>query len=306
MTTANTQPGSTAPPTGRRPRPGASGPHPPRTAHAGLTGVEAVLFETPGPRARRRIAVAGVLSLLLLAALAVLALNEFAAHGQLSSAQWRPFTQWPILRYLLDALGATLEVTAVSGALALPLGVLLALGRLSRMRLLRWPCAAYVEVLRAVPLLLLVYAFLLGLPETGVRIPLFWQLVWPIVLTNAAVFAEIFRAGVRAVPRGQSEAAFSLGLGYWTTMRLVVLPQSVRQVAPALVGQAIRLLKDSTLGYVVSYLELLNAAKVLGEYEGMVLQSFLVVAMIYILINSLLAWAAALLERRFSGFARAA
>lgn len=259
---------------------------------------EAILFDPPGPRGRRRIAVATVVSGLALAALLWLVIHQLAAHQQLGAAQWRSFTQWPILHYLLVALGATLEVTLVAGAIALPVGVVLALGRLSRSPLIRWPATVYVEVFRAVPLLLLIYAFLLGLPETGVRIPLFWQLAWPIVLTNAAVFAEIFRAGVRAVPRGQNEAAASLGLGYWASMRLVVLPQAVRQITPSLVSQVIRLLKDSTLGYVVSYLELLNAAKVLGEYNNTILQSFLVVAVIYILINSLLAGLAGRLERR--------
>jgi glutamate transport system permease protein len=275
------------------------------TRGSGLVGVEAVLFEPPGPRGRRRIAMATVAGMLVAVAAVFLLGGELAAHGQLSARQWRPFTQWPIIRYLLSGLVATLEVAAVAGALALPASVFLALCRLARNRLLRWSAGAFVEVLRAVPLLLLVYAFLLGLPETGLRVPLFWQLVWPIVLSNSAALAEIFRAGVRAVPRGQSEAALSLGLGYRSTMRLVVLPQAVRHVAPALVSQLIRLLKDSTLGYVVSYLELLNAAKVLGEYDGTVLQSFLVVAAIYIVINSMLAATAARLERRYSTFMRA-
>lgn len=259
---------------------------------------ETLLFDPPGPRGRRRIAAATVLSAAVLAALAWLALRRLAAHGQLSADKWRVFGQWPIAHYLLTGLTATLEVTLVAGAIALPLGVLLALARLSGSALLRWPAAAYTETMRAVPLLLLIYAFLLGLPQTGVRLPLFWQLVWPIVITNAAVLAEIFRAGVRAVDRGQSEAAYSLGLGYRPTMRLVVLPQAVRQVTPSLVSQVIRLLKDSTLGYVVSYLELLNSAKVLGEYNGTVVQSFLIVAAVYVGINTLLAAAAGRLERR--------
>lgn len=261
-------------------------------------GIEAAIFEKPGPRGRRRIAIASALCVVVFAALAALALLAFARHGQLSARKWEPYTQWPIQHYLLTGVVGTLEITAVSGAIALPIGVLLALGRISRSRIPRWPAALYVEVFRALPLLLLVYAFLLGLPELGVGMPQFWQLVWPIVLTNAAVLAEIFRAGLRAVPKGQDEAAAALGLRYGPTMRLIILPQALRQVAPALVGQVIRLLKDSTLGYVVSYFELLTAGKVLGEYDGTVLQSFLVVAAIYILINNLLAMAATRLERR--------
>jgi len=266
-----------------------------------IGGDDADLFDVPGPRGRRRIAVATVISTVLIVALFALAVRQFAVNGQLERSKWEIFTQWPVIRYLAQALWATLQVTLVSGAIALPLGALLALARLSRSRVLRAPAALYVEVLRAVPLLLLIYAFLLGLPTTGVRIPLFWQLIIPIVATNAAVLAEIFRAAVRALPRGQTEAAYALGLGYWPTMRLVVLPQAIRMSAPALISQIIRLLKDSTLGYVVSYLELLYSARVLGEFNHTVIQSFLVVAAVFVAANLTLAAVASRVERRISG-----
>jgi glutamate transport system permease protein len=256
------------------------------------------LFDPPGPRGRARITAATVVSVLLFAALVWLAVRQFARHGQLDSAKWTLFTQPAVMRYLLTGLWATVRVTLVSAALALPCGALLALGRLARNRPLKWAAGLYVETMRAVPLLLLIYAFLFGLPSAGVHLSLFWQLVWPIVITNAAVFAEIFRAGVRSLPRGQSEAAYALGLGYWPTMRLVVLPQAIRRTAPSLVGQLVRLLKDSTLGYAVSFLELLNSAKVLGEFNHTIVQGYIVVALIYVVINSILATAAGQLERR--------
>lgn len=267
---------------------------------AGLSGDEVVAFDPPGPRGRRRIAVASALSLTALAALVAVAVREFAVHGQLQASQWRLFIQWPVMHYLLNGLGATLEVTVVSGAIALPAGIILCLGRLSRLAVLRWPATAYTQVLRSVPLLLLIYAFLFGLPDTGIRLPLFWQLAWPIVLTNSAVLAEIFRAGVLAVDRGQSEAAHSLGLRYWPTMLLIVVPQAIRHVIPSLVSQLVRLLKDSTLGYVVSYTELLYTANVLGEYDHAVVQAFLVVSAVYVIVNNLLATAAGRLERRLN------
>ncbi|MFE6894639.1 amino acid ABC transporter permease [Streptomyces sp. NPDC057694] len=289
-------------PTDAPPAPSAAGPP---AAHRRLGRFadddDLKLFDTPGPRARRRAALATALSLLLFAALAAVALRQFAVHGQLSADKWDLFSQWPVIRYLLTSLWATVEVTLVSAVIALPVGVLLALARLSSSPLLSRPAGWYVEVLRAVPLLLLIYAFLLGLPEMGLRLPLFWQLVWPIVLTNAAVFAEIFRSGVRALPVGQSEAGYALGLGHWQCLRLVVLPQAVRQSAPALVSQLVRLLKDSTLGYVVSYLELLNSAKVLGEYNHTVIQSYLVVALVFVVVNVSLAAAADGLRRRLGG-----
>ncbi|MFF4749434.1 amino acid ABC transporter permease [Streptomyces sp. NPDC002514] len=259
------------------------------------------LFDVPGPRGRRRIALATVVSLLVIAGFVAAALHQFAAGGQLDAAKWQLFGQWPVLKYLLTGLWATVEVTLVSGAIALPLGALLALARLARTPLLRIPATVYVEVLRAVPLLLLVYAFLFGLPGTGVQMSLFWMLVWPIVITNSAVFAEIFRAGVRAVPKGQSEAGAALGFGHWSTMRLIVLPQAIRQTAPALVSQLVRLLKDSTLGYVVSFPELLQSAKVLGEFNHTVIQSFLVVALAFVIVNVALAFSASRLERWLGG-----
>ena len=267
---------------------------------ASLGDSDTHLFDPPGPRGRRRIAAATVIAVVALAALAWAAEHQFAVHGQLTAEKWELFTQWPIIRYLLVGLRATVAVTVVSGAIALPIGILLALGRLSRAAVLRWPATLYTQVLRSVPLLLLIYAFLLGLPEAGLQLPLFWELVCPIVLTNAAVLAEIFRAGVLAVDRGQTEAAASLGLRHWSMMRLVIMPQAVRHVTPALVSQLIRLLKDSTLGYVVSYLELLYSANVLGQYNHAIVQSFVVVALVYVVINNVLAAVARRLERRLT------
>ncbi|MCC9311483.1 amino acid ABC transporter permease [Kitasatospora sp. RB6PN24] len=256
------------------------------------------LFDAPGPRARRRIRIATAASLLVLAGLLALALRQFAAHGQLAAAQWQMFTQWAIIRFLLDGVGQTLLVTAVAAGLALPLGALIALVRLSRSRWARALARGYVELFRAVPLLLLLYIFLFGLPRAGLTFPVFWQLVIPIVLGNAAALSEIFRAGVLALDRGQSEAAYSLGMTYWQAMTWVVIPQAVRRLVPTLVSQLVRLLKDSTLGYVVSYLELLHKAQVLGEYYHSVLPTYLVAAACFVLINTALSALATWLERR--------
>jgi glutamate transport system permease protein len=259
------------------------------------------LFDVPGPRGRRRIRIATAASVVVLVALAALALRQFAAHGQLASSQWQMFGNWAIIRFLLGGVGQTLLVTAVAAALALPLGALLALVRLSRSRVARALARGYVELFRAVPLLLLLYVFLFGLPRAGLTFPVFWELVIPIVLGNAAVLSEIFRAGVLALDRGQSEAAYSLGMTYWQAMAWVVIPQAVRRLVPTLVSQLVRLLKDSTLGYVVSYLELLHKAQVLGEYYHSVLPTYLVAAACFVLINTALSGLAGWLERRRPG-----
>ncbi|MGW4368963.1 amino acid ABC transporter permease [Nocardia takedensis] len=256
------------------------------------------LFDPPGPRARRRIRIATAVSLLPLVALVVFVVRQFAAHGQLAAHQWRPYTTWPILHYLLSGAGNTLLVTALAAAVAFPLGGLLALMRSSRPVVPRLVARGYTELLRALPLLVLLYLFLFGLPQLGVDLPPLWQLVIPLVLTHAAVIAELVRAGILALDPGQGEASQSLGLTHWQSMRHVIAPQAIRRLTPALVGQLVRLLKDSTLGYVVSYLELLHRARVLGEYNHTVLSAYLVAAAAFVLVNIALATVADRLERR--------
>jgi len=265
-----------------------------------MTTGASLLFDTPGPRARRRARIATVVSCVVISALAWLALAQFDSHGQLARAKWEIFLQWPVVRYLLSGLGATLKAALVAGAIALPIGGLLTLARLSRRRTLRRCSAGFVELFRAIPVLLLLYVFLIFLPRVGLTFPIFWQLVIPIVISNAAVLCEVFRAGVTSLDRGQYEAAVAVGLNHGQAMRLVIVPQAVRRVAPALVAQMVRLLKESTLGYVVSYPELLYNGKILGEFTHSLVQTYLVVAVVFIAVNQTLAAAAAALERRQS------
>ncbi len=264
------------------------------------------LFDPPGPRGRRRIAVATGVSVLLLAMVAALAVRQFAAHGQLAADRWTLFGQWPVLRYLGRGLLATVEATAVSATIAVPLGLLFGVARMSGRRLVRLAAGAYIELFRAVPLLLLLFAFLIALPRLGLVLPIFWQLVLPIAISNIAVIAEIFRAGVAALPRGQTEAAQCLGLKGGQIMRLVLAPQALRVIAPTLVGQLVRLLKESTLGYVVSFLELLYTGRVLGEFTHALVQTYLVVAVIFIALNAVLSHLALRLQRRRPAGSRSA
>jgi glutamate transport system permease protein len=257
-----------------------------------------VLFDEPGPRGRARIRLATALALILLAALIALALYQFGRSGQLGRSRWLPFVQLSYLEFLGQGFVGTITATVLAAVASFPLGVLLALGRLSRSRVLRWASTGYIELFRSIPLLLLIYAFLLALPRFGLNLPILWKLVVPIVLVNVAVLAEVFRAGILSVDRGQYEAAAALGLRDGVAMRTVVLPQAIRYVIPALVTQLVALLKDSTLGYVVSYPELMKQANNLTVYTHLLVQTYLVVAVIYVLVNLLLSRLAVGLDRR--------
>ncbi len=264
-----------------------------------------VLFDPPGPRAQRRIKLLTGLSVFVLAALIGLATLQFGQHGQLTAEKWRLFGLWPYQRFLLQGLLLTLKAAVVAAVIALPFGALLALGRLSSHRLLRTLAGGFVELFRSVPLLLVLYIFLLAVPKAGYTFPVFWELVLPIVLCSAALLAEIFRAGVLALDHGQTEAAYAIGMRRGQAMRLVILPQAIRLVVPTLVSQMVSLLKDTTLGYVVSYPELLNEGKALGSYTHDFVQSYLVVTVVFVIINAALSQLAQALERRAARRSRA-
>jgi glutamate transport system permease protein len=257
-----------------------------------------VLFDAPGPRGRRRIRIASALAVLVVLAVLALALRQFGENGQLAASRWRPFVQVSYLRFLWQGLQGTLKAAAMSAVLAFPIGALLALLRLSRSRGVRWAATGYIELFRSVPLLLLIYAFLLALPRYHLNLPIFWKLVIPIVMVSSASLAEVFRAGVLALDPGQGEAASAIGLRYWPSMRLVVLPQAIRLVLPTLITQLVSLLKDSTLGYVVSYPELMRQGQSMTVYTHLLVQTFLIVAVIYVLLNFGLSQLAGLVDRR--------
>ncbi|MFC0672777.1 amino acid ABC transporter permease [Brachybacterium hainanense] len=257
-----------------------------------------VLFDAPGPRGRRRILLISILSVLAIAALLGAGLWQFARNGQLDAGKWLPYLRRDYIDFLLEGLGGTLRATAVAAVFAFPFGLVLALARLSGVGFLRWVATAWIEFFRGIPMLLVVYAFLLALPAYGVTFDRFWMLVVPMILVSSATTAEVFRAGIRAVDRGQHEAAAAIGLSGSQTMISVILPQAVRLVLPSLILALVSLLKDSTLGYVVSYNELQFQGKTMVSLTRFLVQTYLVVSAIYIVINLLLTRAALLLDAR--------
>ena len=259
--------------------------------------MSSVLYDAPGPRARLRnrlYTVAGVL--LVLGALAAIVWRlDFA--GQLTPSKWSPFSYVDIQTALFRAWWATVKVALVAVALALALGTVLAVLRLSTTRALRWTATALVEFLRAPPVLLMMFWFLYG--SRG-AIPVFWCAVLGLTLYNGAIISEILRAGVLAVPKGQREAAFALGLTGGQVMRMVLLPQAVRSMLPSIVAQVVVVLKDSALAYIIGYTELLRWGTNLGTEFFNLVPATIVIAVVYIVTNTLIAGLAKLLERRLS------
>ena len=233
----------------------------------------------------------------MLAGILVAALGQLRHTGQLDGSRWSPMVHWPFARYVLRGLGNTLKIGLTAAALSLVVGSFLGLGRVSPRRWVSMPCVAVIELFRAIPLLLLVYFFLLGMPSLGVRMPPFWQLTTPIVLHAGAVFAEIVRAGVNSLDRGQFDAAAAIGLRRGQATRLIVLPQVFRTLRPALISQLIRTLKESSLGFVVSFPEMLHNGRILGEFTGNFLQAYAAVGLVYIVINYGLSQVALRLDR---------
>lgn len=256
------------------------------------------LGDVLGPRGRRRTLIGSIVAGLVLAALLALAVRRFHQTGQLDADKWEVFADWDVVRFMLIGLRSTLYLFLVSAAFTLVLGMLGALGRLSRLRPLRWLATAYVELLRATPLLLLILFASLVLPDYGIDLELFWYAVIGLSLYNGAVVAEIFRAGILSLDRGQAEAAYSVGLRYWQAMRLVVVPQAVRRMVPALISANVTLLKDTSLAYVVAYEELLRRGRIVGEFSNNPLQALIVVAFMFIVVNFTLGGIARRLETR--------
>ena len=243
------------------------------------------LYEAPGPKTRHRVrigtAVSAVVVLLAIAAV----VRQFWVTGQLAPRYWSLFLQWTTWRFLGQGLLGTVAVALTAGAIALVLGLVLMLGRTSGVRPLAALCRVVTDFFRGVPSLLLIYFFFFVPAQLGLKLPSFWMLTLPVALAASGVLAEVFRAGVNAVPRGQVEAALSIGLSRGKTMRKIVLPQAVRYVIPSLIAQLVVVVKDTTVAYVVSYPDLMQNARVLITSYDALVSLYLVIAVIYILIN---------------------
>lgn len=260
--------------------------------------IREILYEKPGPRARRRVAAATAVSLLALAALLAAVVRRFYVTGQLDARYWSFFARATTWRFLGQGLAGTLKAAAAAGVMAFCMGFLLMAGRLSARKPLRAVCAALVEFSRGVPTLLFIYFFFLIAPQFGIQLPPFWKISAPVAISAAGVVAEVLRSGVNAVPKGQGEAALSLGMRDGQVFLKIVFPQALRTVIPALISELVIVLKDTTFAYVVNYADLMQNAKVLISNYDALLSVYLVAAVIYILINCLLNQASVAAARR--------
>jgi glutamate transport system permease protein len=265
-----------------------------------------VLFDLPGPKARARIRIGTIVGALLVLAVVAFVLLRLAGNEQLDPQRWSvlfdPASGVP--QALGEALIRTLQVAAVAMVFATVLGLLLSVGRLSDHRWVRIPVTTLIEFFRAIPLLVVIFTLYFVLPSFGIRLSTYAALTAGLVLYNMAVLAEIFRAGILSVDRGQREAAFGIGLRKSQVMALVLLPQAVRRMLPVLVAQLVVLLKDSSLGFIIGYFELLRQARSLVEFftprfgNEYTFQLYVAAGLIYILINVALSQLAKVVERR--------
>ena len=256
------------------------------------------LTDQLGPRGRRRVLLASLASAVALVVVVVIALRGLAAEGQLDAERWQSLADPGVVRFFLVGAGNTLVAALGAMVGALGLGLLLAVGRLSRLAPVRWLAGAWVQFFRGFALLLLLIFLAFGLPTYGIDLPLLATLILALSLYNGAVLGEIFRAGILSLERGQAEAAYAIGLGYWQALALVVVPQAVRRMVPAIVSQLITLLKDTSLGVFVLYEELLRRGQLAGQELNNPLQSLLVVAAIFVGVNLALGRVVRRLEMR--------
>ncbi|WP_436698191.1 amino acid ABC transporter permease [Nocardioides sp. BYT-33-1] len=265
-----------------------------------MTG--SVLFDAPGPRTIARHRVYGVVTVLAILAGIVSLVAFMNAEGELAYEKWEQFvTPKYVEALLVDGLLKTLQMAFTSIVLAVVFGVVFGVGKLSDHRPVRWACTLVVEFFRAVPVLLLMI-FIFFSWGVGDGFGPYWSVVFALTLYNGSVLAEVFRAGVLAVPKGQAEAAYAIGMRKTQVMNLVLLPQAVKIMLPAIISQCVVALKDTSLGYYIIAPGLTYIGKAMWtEFPGTHLQTAIVLSFLYISVNLVLTAIATWVQRRFVG-----
>jgi glutamate transport system permease protein len=260
-----------------------------------------VLFDAPGPKTVRRHRLYSILVGILLVAGIALVILQLDREGQLAYDLWEPFITPVYVEALLQGLLDTLQMAALSVLFSVVLGVVLGTAKLSDRAFVRWPAWLVVEFFRAVPVLLLMVFFFLayGVGEAGIGS--FWCVVAALTLYNGSVLAEVFRAGINAVPAGQGEAAYAIGMRKTQVMNIILLPQAVKIMLPSIISQCVVALKDTSLGYYILAPGLTAVGKAIyTEFQNQV-QTAIVVAGIYVAVNLVLTAIATWVQRKYVG-----
>jgi glutamate transport system permease protein len=261
-----------------------------------------VLFDVPGPRARTRNRILTVLTVVVFALGFGWVIWKFAAAGQFTAAKWEPFLTANLWKnYVLEGVQGTLTAAALSIVLALVLGCLLGVGRLSPVAPVSWACATFVEFFRAVPVLVMMlfsYALYAMYDVFASEYLALAGVVTGLTLYNAAVIAEIVRTGVHALPRGQAEAASALGMTWSQTMGSIQLPQAITSMLPVLVSQMVVVLKDTAIGYQITFVEMVRQGQSIGSNYSNYIPALIVIAALMIGLNFALSSLATRIEAR--------
>ena len=261
-----------------------------------------VLYDVPGPRAVLRNRILGLVTVLIVLAVVGFVVYRFAATGQFDASRWNLFTYSLVWQGMAQALWATVSAFLAAGVGSIVLGFVLAIGRLSDHAWVRVPVTVVIELLRAVPVLVMMMIFFYGvnsIPGSTFRMSAYAAVVIGLVLYNGSVLAEVLRAGIEALPKGQKEAGYAIGLHKSGVMAFVLLPQAIRSMLPVIVAQLVVTLKDTALGFIITYPELIYYAKYLSSQPGRpLLQAGLIVAVIYISMCLILSGIAKWLEVR--------
>ncbi|MET9417387.1 amino acid ABC transporter permease [Streptomyces klenkii] len=259
-----------------------------------------VLYDAPGPRARARNRLYGALSTVAILGLVAFVVYKLDDTGQFQAGLWDDYEYSDTHQRIVDGLLTTLKTFAIAAVLSVALGAVLAAARLSDHRPVRWAATVVVEFFRAMPLVIMIFLLFAGVFTSD---PM-WALVLGLTLYNGSVQAEIFRSGINAVPRGQSEAAYALGLRKTQVMSSVLIPQAVRTMLPSIISQLVVTLKDTSLGFIILYEELLFVGKAFAEQTKPVngvyafIPMVIVFGSIYIVLCLALSSVATWVERR--------
>ena len=263
--------------------------------------MSSVLFDVPGPRAIARNRLIGVATILVVLAVLGWVVWRLIATGQFSAEKWNIFTFSAVWVRFGEGLLSTLAAFVVAGVGAIALGFLLGIGRLSEHAWVREPVRWIVEVLRAVPVLILMMLLYYGLPVIGVKMPPYWAVVIALIVYNGSVLAEVLRAGIESLPRGQKEAGYAIGLRKTGVMYFILIPQAVRAMMPVIIAQLVVALKDTALGFIITYQELLYVINQIGNqapYGSPLIPAALVGGSMYVAVCLLLSYVAFRLQKR--------